>query len=364
MKQRYKQLPPDYRALKADSEGYTVMLYKLVSYVNYEVDDREIVKSAKKWIKANTDYDTAMLHALPDSFFTSVGKFCYILDRGGELSDKLSLTLHSAVDQIYNKAKEYHVEPSEVLEQPKKVTNIQDYMRDKAREDSGEIEFWVDEFVKDPKHNSLGNRDIRGLFSANKLKPGHLRFIVSFYEQMIPELDEVVSGEDDSLQEAYSHLSKTNVKQLREFYSRVVDVANLLKTAGVAKTRTKRPVDKNKKVSNLKYLTKDERSGIQSVNPIHVLGARSLWCFNTKTRKLGVYYAADESGLDVKGTSIKNFSSKSTEKTVRTSAKIDLNKIVSSKISVKKEIFDSIKSVETAGNGRFNEYVIILSVDK
>lgn len=369
-KNKYKTGMPDYTLLKSGEADYTDRFYSILSYINYELDDKEMIKAAKLWIKKNTDYDTSILFGLPDAYFTSFGRFCFILLRGGELNPKHVASMHAVLNDLFSKSKVRRDDKIQDLEgageavQPKKSVNIQDHMRDKANSVAGEIEFWLDEFYDDPKKNSLDARDIKALFTSNELKTGHLRFIVSFYELSLLEIEEVIAGDDVELKEAYSHISKPNIKKLRDFYKEIIKVADLMRSSTTKKPRLKRAVDKNKRVAGLNYQQKDEKLGFISVHPIHILGAKSVWYYNTKTRKVGVYHASDVSGLDVKGTSLRNYSGNSSEKTVRTSAKVNLRKFIDGKPAEKKKLLDDINSMAVLGRGRFNEHTIILSVDK
>jgi hypothetical protein len=84
--------------------------------------------------------------------------------------------------------------------------------------------------------------------------------------------------------------------------------------------------------------------------------------YNTKTRKLGIYYPADKNSLSFKGTTLINFDEKkSVQKTMRKPAEqISMFKKVA-KRSLQKE-FSAVKSVETKMNGRFNEQTLILRI--
>jgi hypothetical protein len=85
--------------------------------------------------------------------------------------------------------------------------------------------------------------------------------------------------------------------------------------------------------------------------------------FNTKTRKLGVYHAWTEGGLNVKGTTINDYTDNSCAKTLRKPADIllELQKATDRKYKI---IFDGIRSTEQALTGRINADTILLKVFK
>jgi hypothetical protein len=84
--------------------------------------------------------------------------------------------------------------------------------------------------------------------------------------------------------------------------------------------------------------------------------------YNIKTRKLGIYYPDAHSSLSFKGTTLTGFDeNKSVQKTMRKPAEQVSKFKKVSKRSLQKE-FDSVNSVETKMNGRFNEQTLILKV--
>ena len=72
------------------------------------------------------------------------------------------------------------------------------------------------------------------------------------------------------------------------------------------RARKAKPVEKI--VGKLKYAKANDQLKLVSVNPADIIGAKELWVFNVKTRKLGNYVAADFQELGVKGTTITGFS--------------------------------------------------------
>jgi hypothetical protein len=100
-----------------------------------------------------------------------------------------------------------------------------------------------------------------------------------------------------------------------------------------------------------------------SVNPIKIIGANQLWVYNVKTRKLGVYIAADAAGLSVKGSSIENYKYKeSISKTLRKPKEI-LTRVLSGGKVVLRKVMDEINSKPAELNGRINGDSILLRVE-
>jgi len=89
-----------------------------------------------------------------------------------------------------------------------------------------------------------------------------------------------------------------------------------------------------------------------------------LVVFNTKNRKLGIYFADDHAQFKVKGTSLLFFDeTRSVQKTVRKPNEVLPNwkKVTKHKLKTQ---FGYLKTTETKLNGRFNADTIILKAFK
>ena len=126
--------------------------------------------------------------------------------------------------------------------------------------------------------------------------------------------------------------------------------------------RAKKPTDKVKVVSKLKYLKQDEKLKLVSINPIDIIGSKELWVFNTKTRKIGKYVAGEFAELSVKGTTIVGFDeNKSIQKTLRKPEEQLKEFKAAGKVALRK-FLDDIKAVDIKLNGRINEETILLKI--
>jgi hypothetical protein len=121
-------------------------------------------------------------------------------------------------------------------------------------------------------------------------------------------------------------------------------------------------VPAEKIVAKMKYLKTFEPLKLVSVNPTDILRAKELWIYNTKSRKLGRYVAAEYQELSVKGTSIIGFDeNKSVCKTVRKPEEKLKEFKAAGKVQLRK-FLDDINATDTKMNGRINEETILLKV--
>ena len=191
----------------------------------------------------------------------------------------------------------------------------------------------------------------------------HVKQIIEHFKPLSLEVKEAMLGEDEQLIEGYSNYTKTEIKKLSQFLQLIISDCNgFTSNSKVTKTpRKKKIVPISKKVLKLNYKKEDPEYKIVSIKPESIIGCQNLWVFNTKTRKLGVYVASDESGLSVKGSTIENYNVElSITKTVRKPLDVIPN-VIKGKKTVLKKIMSDINSVQTLLNGRINGDVVLLT---
>jgi hypothetical protein len=124
--------------------------------------------------------------------------------------------------------------------------------------------------------------------------------------------------------------------------------------------RKTKAVSKDKVVAKLKYMKSNEPLKLVSINPTDIIGAKELWVYNTKSRKIGKYVATEFSELGVKGTTIVNFDViKSVMKTVRKPEEKLKEFKAAGKVQLRKFLED-INATEARMNGRINEDIVLL----
>jgi hypothetical protein len=141
-----------------------------------------------------------------------------------------------------------------------------------------------------------------------------------------------------------------------------------MKLAGEA-VKTRKPRKRKAKsadqlIAKLNYAKDFAELKIVSVDPKTIIGASSLWVYNTKTRKLGVYQALDASGLNIKGSTIQNFAeSKSVSKTLR-KPEVTVHEVLKAGKVALRSVLTDIRAAEKPLTGRINDDTILLRVAK
>ena len=243
--------------------------------------------------------------------------------------------------------------------------SIQERVRDAAYRMTEEIENAIESFQTDAENFDPKAFKMLNMLKAVEAKAAHARIIKEFYSKDLAELEELASGNgDDQLKEGYSHRSRKQIKNLIIFYQEIMAACTMLaQEAKVNRApRAKKAVPAEKIVSKMKYKKTDEPLKLVSVNPADILGAGELWIFNTKTRKLGKYIAAEFNTLGVKGTTITGFNEHtSVQKTIRKPEEKLKEFKAAGKVQLRK-FLDEINATDTKMNGRINEDTILLRV--
>ena len=243
--------------------------------------------------------------------------------------------------------------------------SIQERVRESAYRMTEEIENAIESFQADAENFDPKAFKMLNMLKAVEAKAAHARIIKEFYSKDLAELEELASGNgDDQLKEGYSHRSRKQIKNLIIFYQEIMAACTMLaQEAKVNRApRAKKAIPAEKIVGKMKYKKTDEPLKLVSVNPADILGAGELWIFNTKTRKLGKYIAAEFNVLGVKGTTITGFNENaSVQKTIRKPEEKLKEFKAAGKVQLRK-FLDDINATDTKMNGRINEDTILLKV--
>lgn len=276
--------------------------------------------------------------------------------------------LHNEINKAINAGAEDREEDEDAPKEEKPtvyVPSIQERVRDAALAMTEEIENAYESYQTDPENFDPKAFKMLNLLKGKGAKAAHARIIRDFYARDLAELNELASGNaDEQLREGYKHRSRKQIKNFITFLQEIESACNMLMQEAKVnkKPRKVKAVSKDKIVSKLKYKKTDEPLKLVSINPADIIGMKELWIYNSKTRKLGKYVAADFHDLGVKGTTITGFDeSKSVQKTLRKPVEQLKEFKAAGKVALRK-FLEEINAVDTKMNGRINEETILLKV--
>ena len=287
--------------------------------------------------------------------------------RGLELSETESDTLQNEIKRLLETIHKPQVVEQSATGAPESPTrpNIQEILKDKAREAGGELEGLFDEYITSGAGSKHTLRPMDEVAKKNVM-PQHISLLTDVWKKKLNEIEEVLKGTDSQLVQGYGHLTKTQLKNIVKFIELVIsDLNSYISVKKAAKApRARKAVPVEKIVAKLKYLKtfKDTASKLDlvSISPIKLHGSSEAWVYDTAKRKLHHFIADDYSKtFTVKGNTLLGFDTAQSEvKTLRKPSE-QLKEVMGSKPAARK-YFKDIKAVSTTPNGRFNDAMIIL----
>lgn len=361
---------------------------KAKHFVHYEIESKDWGTQVKDYIKTNFDRKIlANINKLPDWKVSNSSHWAttaYLLKTNPELvPEDYKTGIVKWVNKLSDEGKALVQEKSEEDKTtPKKVVyvpTIQERIQMQVEEALEGIEEWLDSFLRDRDSFDPKGFDFTGHFAKYKITQAHARKIAKVYEGELEEARLVVNmptpqaiskikdeREKDyalQLREGYSHLSKKDARAFLDALETLVGACTLVIDASKAtrKPRAKKAPSKEKIVAKLKFKQTDEKYQLASVNPLELIESTEVWVFNTKTRKLGKYVAADDCRvMTVKGSALFGYDeTKSVQKTLRKPEETLKEFKAAGKIKLRR-FLEEIKTTDTKLSGRINEDTIIL----
>jgi hypothetical protein len=332
-------------------------LIKTLSWYSQNKDTKDAHKWATEYFKKKQKLDiSSVIKGYPSTF----GFICRIVLNGGQLCIKDQVWFDDMVKSIKSKLDE----PVIVEEKPKAIViNIQERIRAKADDCIAELEGQVDEIISS---GFSANSQPYAVFHTLDIKDAQTKYIVEWAKSKRVEFDEVLNTDDKELKEAYANFTKPQLKKMVAYFDQVIlDCQRVsgqsVKSRKPRKRKTKSP---EQLVAKMNFMPEFKELKLTSVKPTDMIGAMSLWVYNTKTRKLGVYHADDAGGLSVKGSTILNFNeSKSIQKKLR-KPEVTLPEVLNGGKVFLRNVMDSIRAVDGKLTGRINADTILLKVTK
>jgi hypothetical protein len=271
----------------------------------------------------------------------------------------LKARLHEAVNS--DDLEPETVATDKPVQQTVRAPTIQDRLNEKTAEHLAHFEGLYDEVIA----GDTVKPDAFNYLTANTVPQSQINKFEALFTVRKGELLVAQERRDEQVEEAYKHYKVADYRRHHAFLDQLL--SDLDQYRSVKKTqkkaRVKRAPNKEKVVSKLKYMKEEKTLKLVSINPVDIIGAQELWCYNTKTRKLYKYVADSVTGpLGVKGTSLTGYNeSTSIGKTLRKPEEKLKEFAKANKVQLRKFLED-IKATETLGNGRLNLDTILLKV--
>ena len=306
--------------------------------------------------------DIKRLRSVSDSTIVLTAAWlCRMSIVGLELTDSESAKLQSLLEQTMGSRPQEVAEADPGAASAVKLT-IQDRLRDKVTECAGELEGMFDDFIAAGAKMSADWKPIAQIRGMN-VAPQMVKDIAEVWQRKLPEFEAVVAGRDADLTEAYSHLSKIQMRNVIKFCEAVInDCGAYVQIKKVErKPRAVKAIAPEKRAAKFKHQLEFAELKLKGLSAATLVEKTEAWLYDTKKRKL-IHVVADShvGTFTVKSNSIIGFSTvESQQRTVRKPADILKAMSTAGKPAARK-IYKDLTTAETVFNGRGTENLIIL----
>jgi hypothetical protein len=352
-------------------QNINIRINKGLNFYNYHYTSKHSKQPLIQWMESQKIVDKESIKKIRAAkdwqLGNTVGSVARMLNNGCPPMDNLLLAIRKKIKEISDTV--VIEDEKEEIKQLAPVISIQERMKLNlddflGKQVEGEIDdFFQNKFKSDFKmSNALLIGEITGKAAA---------LIPAIYAQEVADFNTLLNpvekdDEYEQLVEAYPY-KKAEIKRILEFYNMLIEDAlhhsNIQKAN--RKIRVKKAPSKEKQIAKLKYKANDDRYKLVSIDPKNIIGAKELWVFNIKTRKIGKYVSTNgfsDGELGIKGTSITGFDTNlSIQKTLRKSEE-SLKEFSSAGKVVLRKFLDNLTTTGIKLNGRVNSDVILLKV--
>ena len=345
------------------TENRISALSKAFSWYNYFYGKKDARDMIVNYLESqDRKADVRVLKSIPDSAIRlTTGWLCRMKMVGLELSETEQIKLDNLLKEILTSKQTVEAESEPAAEGPAKP-NIQDRLREKVGECAAELDAMFDEFMLAGAKMSADYKPIMVIRGMNVV-PQMISEIANRWKRKLAEFEAAVEGKDPLLVEAYSYLTKIQLRNCVKFCETVInDCGAYVQIKKVErKPRKVRAVPPEKRAAKFKIMAEFAELKLKSLPAASLVDKAEAWLYDTKKRKL-IHVVADShtQAFTVKNNSIIGFSTVETQqKTLRKPAEVVKAVQAAGKPAARK-LFKDIKATETAWNARGTENLVIL----
>lgn len=314
-----------------------------LNWYNYNANHEELKRYTLDYVAEHLPNIilTHDLDEIPKTLFKgTLGALCRMVIRGYPKSDYIDGKIHT---QLYNL-----IEYANLREQNKPVVVVKpSEMKNNVDIYIDDIEAFLDNCITS---GNFFKKDWKRFIAEFKIRKNDGKVIADYFTKLLNELKESDEG--------YDNLSKADFNKYKDIVENVVNTFSSI--VGITKTRSKKPIDKFKQVSKVKYLEAFEELGLESIHPVHIIDAKYVLLYNTKYKKIQLIIGDDK--LSIRGSTIYGINKElSQSKTVRKPELIK-RKFFNKDIPYVLGSFLELKTKQGTPTGSINKDIIILMV--
>lgn len=280
-----------------------------------------------------------------------------MIENGTTVHEDIVNRVHAKIRAVIDEMR--LVKEEKVSEEPRVVVSIQDRIREKTNSIIADIDCEVDRFI----NNGYKKTDFAP-YDFLKAKDAKSKSVMDPYVALLEELELAINKTDKQVVEAYEKLKKKQLTDYRDFVKMIItDCERYFGNKAIAKVRKprkKKQISAVQIVKSLKYKKEDAALKVMSIDPINIVGATSIWIYNSKYKKLTVLHSNNANGLSVKGTTIVNIDEATSQcKTLRKPEEV-IQKVLTGGKVILKNLMSQIKTKNSPAIGRVNADTLLL----
>lgn len=365
---KYTGNEPEWR-MQPESESRQGAIIGAFTWYNYHYGKKEAKECVIDWlIRHDRPKDAKLFAKVPESTVRNqTGWLCRMNTMGLVLLENEEVRLDNTISEHLETVRAVREVVAAAEEAVVAKPNIQDRLREKMSEAAGEIEGMYDEMIQVLHAGGKMNADFKpmAVIRGMNVAPQMVGEIADAWKLRVEELEEVIKGKDAQLVEGYSHFGKLQLRSLIKFCETVIaDCGSYVQIKKVErKSRTKKPVSKEKLTQKFKYQDEFAELKLKSEPVIKLVEAQEAWLYDSKKRKL-IYVVADihAGSFTVKNNMLIGFDpTNSVQKTLRKPAE-QIKALLQGGVAQHRKFFKDIKATEVKFNGRGNENLILLKI--
>jgi len=345
------------------TENRISALSKAFSWYNYFYGKKDAREMIVNYLESqDRKADVRVLKSIPDSAIRlTTGWLCRMKMVGLELSETEQIKLDNLLKEILSSKQTVEADAEPAQEGPARP-NIQDRLREKVGECAAELDGMFDEFMMAGAKMSADYKPIMVIRGMN-VAPQMTSEISNRWKRKLAEFEEAVAGKDPLLVEAYSYLTKIQLRNCVKFCEAVInDCGAYVQIKKVErKPRKVRTVPPEKRAAKFKHTAEFVELKLKGLPAASLVDKAEAWLYDTKKRKL-IHVVADShtQAFTIKNNSIIGYSTVETlQKTVRKPADV-VRAIQAAGKPASRKIYRDLTTTETPWNARGTENLIIL----
>jgi hypothetical protein len=352
---------PVWTGVKTTDEGYNIKISRALNWASSSFDSATFKKITLEYIAGDKKYE--FVKEMPDyHFIGALGPQAWLRMNKAPVTEESNKFFKDSLDNLKQKYDKMIEEQQKELEAVS-ILGTELSLDQKANIEHANFGAQLDNMIL---KDEIDSDKVYDLIRNKTPSQTALRLLLDRYKGNVEDCD------DYSSKNKLKGVVKKYNGQLRTgSYSIVTVLEKILsnvraenKLNKLRKPRKRKIKPAQMQVKNLKFKENDMSLKLVSIPPVTVVSAPTLITFNTKNRKVSIFYAKNTDGLTIKGTTVLNYDAeRSKQKTIRKPEEMIEHLIGTSLLRFEK-VFEGIKAKQSTPTGRINEDTMLLKVFK